>query len=114
MWNKTVFGKLDKEIKDKQLELQHLQNTIHTVEDVKKERDLRIDLENLMEREELMWAQKARSNWIIQGDRNAKFFQTVVKQRRARNRILQLKTENGNLTEDLNEIESMLVTYFKG
>ena len=114
MWNKTVFGKLDKEIKDKQLELQHLQNTIHTVEDVKKERDLRIDLENLMEREELMWAQKARSNWIIQGDRNTKFFQTVVKQRRARNRILQLKTENGNLTEDLNEIESMPVTYFKG
>lgn len=114
MWNKTVFGKLDKEIKDKQLELQHLQNTIHTVEDVKKERDLRIDLENLMEREELMWAQKARSNWIIQGDRNTKFFQTVVKQRRARNRILQLKTENGNLTEDLNEIESMLITYFKG
>ena len=100
MWNKTVFGKLDKEIKDKQLELQHLQNTIHTVEDVKKERDLRIDLENLMEREELMWAQKARSNWIIKGDRNTKFFQTVVKQRRARNRILQLKTENGNLTED--------------
>ena len=84
------------------------------MEDVKKERDLRIDLENLMEREELMWAQKARSNWIIQGDRNTKFFQTVVKQRRARNRILQLKTENGNLTEDLNEIESMLVTYFKG
>ena len=100
MWNKTVFGKLEKEIKDKQLELQHLQNTIHTVEDVKKERDLRIDLENLMEREEIMWAQKARSNWIIQGDRNTKFFQTVVKQRRARNRILQLKTENGNLTED--------------
>ena len=56
VWNKTVFGKLDKEIKDKQLELQHLQNTIHTVEDV------RIDLENLMEREEIMWAQKARSN----------------------------------------------------
>ena len=62
VWNKTVFGKLDKEIKDKQLELQHLQNTIHTVEDVKKERDLIIDLENLMEREEIMWAQKVRSN----------------------------------------------------
>ena len=84
------------------------------MEDVKKERDLRIDLENLMEREEIMWAQKDRSNWIIQGDRNTKFFQTVVKQRRARNRILQLRTANGNLTEDLNEIESMLVTYFKG
>ena len=60
-----------------------------------------------------MWAKKARSNWIIQGDRNIKFFQTIVKQRRARNRILQLRTANGNLTKDLTEIESMLVTYFK-
>ena len=113
VWNKTIFGKIDKEIKDKQLQLQHLQNTIHTVEDVKKERYLRIELENLMEREEIMWAQKARSNWIIQGDRNIKFFQTIVKQRRARNRILQLRTANGNLTKDLTEIESMLVIYFK-
>ena len=48
VWNKTIFGKIDKEIKDKQLQLQHLQNTIHTVEDVKKERYLRIELENLM------------------------------------------------------------------
>ena len=28
-----------------------------------------------------MWAQKARSNQILQGDRNIKFFQTVVRQR---------------------------------
>lgn len=66
-----------------------------------------------MDKEEIMWAQKARSNQITQGDRNTNYFQTVVKQRRARNKILQLRTADGNLTEDLTEIESTLVEHFK-
>lgn len=37
----------------------------------------------------------------------------MVKQRRARNKILQLRTADGNLTEDLTEIESTLVEHFK-
>lgn len=61
-----------------------------------------------MNKEEIMWAQNARSIWIVQGDRNIKYFQTVVKQRRARNRIIQLKTEDGNITDDIKEIEEML------
>lgn len=48
VWNKTVFGKVDKDITDKQLELQQLKDSIHTVEDVKKERELRLEIENLM------------------------------------------------------------------
>ena len=96
-----------------QLKLQQIQDSIHTVEDVRQEKELRLELEYLMEKEEIIWAQKARSNWITQGDRNSKYFQTLVKQRRARNRILQLRKADGNLTEDLSEIESMFLDHFK-
>ena len=113
IWNKLVFGKVDREIKDRQLKLQQIQDSIHTVEDVRQEKELRLELEYLMDKEEIIWTQKARSNWITQGDRNTKYFQTLVKQRRARNRILQLRKTNGNLTEDLSEIESMLLDHFK-
>ena len=37
----------------------------------------------------------------------------MVKQRRAQNRILQLRKADGNLTEDLSEIESMFLDHFK-
>ena len=63
---------------------------LSSVNDVRKERVIREELENLLHREELMWVQKARSDWIIMGDRNTKYFQTVVKQRRARSRIIHL------------------------
>lgn len=66
-----------------------------------------------MVQEEIMWAQKARSNWIIQVDRNTRYFQTVVKQRRARNRIINLKGVDGSCMEDMVEIEHHLVENFK-
>lgn len=48
------------------------------------------ELEVLLQREVVMWAQKARSDWILFRDRNTCFYHTVVRQRRARNRIVQL------------------------
>lgn len=93
--------------------LQDLQDSIQSFADVRKERELREEIENLMTRREIMWAQKARSDWIIQGDRNTRYFQTVVKQRRAQSKILHLKTADGNTIEELEEIESTLVEHFK-
>ena len=87
-WNKSVFGKVDYEIKLKLAQLQQIQNSIRSITDVRKERLLRGDLEELLDREEMMWAQKARTQWILQGERNTKYFQTVVRQRRAKNRVL--------------------------
>lgn len=66
-----------------------------------------------MDREEIKWAQKARSNWVVQGDRNTKYFQTVVNQRRARNRITLLKKEGGSITNNIEEIEDLLIQHFK-
>ena len=74
---------------------------------------LREDIENLREKEEIMWAQKARSSWIIQGDRNTSYFQTLVKHRRVRNRILQVRTPEGQLLEELGDIENHFVEFFK-
>ncbi|KAF3968551.1 hypothetical protein CMV_007565 [Castanea mollissima] len=81
--------------------------------DIKMEKELREDIEKLMSKEEIMWAQKVRSTWIIQVDRNTRYFQTVFKQRRARNRILQLRTVEGNQLKELVDIESYMVEHFK-
>ena len=81
--------------------------------DVRNEKLLRENIESLMDREEIKWAQKARSNWIIQGDRNTKYFQTIVNQRRAGNRITLLKREDGSNTNNIEEIEDLLVKHLK-
>ena len=74
---------------------------------------MREELGDLLDKEELKWAKKARNNWILYGDRNTKYFQTIVKQRRAKNRILQLKDGDGNITDNLDEIEKILHSHFE-
>ena len=55
-WNKQVFGKVRKEIKDMQKILQDLQDSIQSFANVRKERELREEIKNLMTRREIMWA----------------------------------------------------------
>lgn len=63
-----MFRKVESEIKLKQVHLQEIQNSISSLEDVMEERHLRNEFEDLLNREELMWAQNARTRWILQGD----------------------------------------------
>ena len=90
-----------------------MQDSIHTLEDVRREEERREDLEDLLIKEDIKWAQKARCDWVVQGDRNTKYFQIVVKQRRAKNRIVSLRKDDGTLTENFEEIESITVSHFK-
>lgn len=112
-WNKYVFGRVELEIKKKLAELQGIQDSIASIEDVRKEKILREELERLLNREVTMWAQKARSDWVSFGDRNTRYFQTVVRQKRAMSRIVHIKNEDGILMEDPMEVESKLVNHFK-
>lgn len=78
-WNRNVFSRVETEIWRKQNQLQQIQNAINTLDDTRRERAIREELEDVLDREELLWAQKARTKWILQGDRNNKYFQTMVK-----------------------------------
>ena len=113
IWNKDVFGKVENEIHLKQNQLKLVQNSILSLGDVKKEAELREELEILMQREEVMWAQKARSDWVLFRDRNTKFYQTVMRQRRVKNGIVQLQRGDGSYTEDQGEIDDILAQHFK-
>ena len=60
-----------------------------------------------------MWAQKARTKWFLHGDRNTRYFQTVVRQRRSRNRILQIKDEHRHYIDVHEEIEQIFIDSFQ-
>ena len=81
-------------------------------DDVRRERVCREELEELLDRE-VLWAQKARTKWFLHGDRNTKYFQTVVRQRRSKNRIIQIKDEEVNFTDNAEEIENIFLASFK-
>ena len=112
-WNKSIFGRVELEIKKKLAELQEIQDSIASIEDVRKEKILRVELKGLLNREETMWAQKARNNLVLFGDRNTRYFQIVVRQRRARIKIVHIKTEDEILLEDPMDVKNRLVNHLR-
>lgn len=55
-------------------ELKVLKNSYRTGENVAKERQLSENLDEWLAREELMWKQRSRSDWLKDGDKNTAFF----------------------------------------
>ena len=52
-WNREVFGRVEIDIKSKMDQLQQLQNSINSLEDIRNERLLREEIEDLLDKEEL-------------------------------------------------------------
>ena len=103
---------MEKEIEDHKERLKRIQEQIHTVDDVKMEREVREHLEELLYREGILWTQKAKTNWDTNGDRNTKYFQAVVKNRRRRNRITKIKNDNDQWVTEPRDIEYCFHNHF--
>ncbi|XP_074299645.1 uncharacterized protein LOC141630789 [Silene latifolia] len=80
---------------------------------IKLEAKLRRELDEVLAREELLWYQKSRMDFIRDGDRNTSYFHVSTLIRRWRNRITSLKKENGEWTSEPHEIKEIVVNYYK-
>jgi hypothetical protein len=60
-------------------------------------RDLGKKLLDLFEKEEIMYKQRSRQDWLKAGDKNTKFFQNHCSHRRRKNTVLGLRREDGSL-----------------
>ena len=85
-WNKNIFGRLKQRKKLLEVVLKNAQENI-SLNNWDVEKKIKQELEKVEEQEQTMWMQKSRVNWILQGDRNTRFYHTVTTRRRIRNRI---------------------------
>ncbi|XP_057745375.1 uncharacterized protein LOC130963259 [Arachis stenosperma] len=77
------------------------------------EKRLRENLEEILNREEVMWLQKSREKWLVEGDRNTKYYHTRTIIRRRRKKVLKLRNHAGKWVEDAKDLERMAINYFK-
>jgi hypothetical protein len=77
------------------------------------EKKLKADLNSLLEQEELKWRQRAKENWLKNGDRNTKYFHACANQRSKKNTICEVLDKDGRLCVNQTDIESAFVGYFQ-
>jgi predicted transcriptional regulator len=66
----------------------------------------------IQHREEIMWHQRSRIQWLAEGDKNTKFFHLRASKRKRRNKIISLTRANGTVTNDQHEISRMARDFY--
>ncbi|XP_027172427.1 uncharacterized protein LOC113772083 [Coffea eugenioides] len=75
--------------------------------------EARARLRNSLVREEGYWRQKARVKWLKDGDKNSKYFHSIVAERRAKSIIHRIKNDQGEWVSDGGQVSAMGVEFFK-
>ncbi|GKU89755.1 hypothetical protein SLEP1_g3851 [Rubroshorea leprosula] len=78
----------------------------------KEERCVLNELEEWLEREEIMWRQRSRDIWIQEGDRNTCFFHRRATKRNDRNRVEKLMKDTREWTSSFGEVKVVVTEYF--
>ncbi|KAF7801724.1 reverse transcriptase [Senna tora] len=117
VWNRTHFGHVQQQITNLNEELHLIQQSLVNFNYpppnlLLREKQIRKDLEDKLAKEEILWAQKARQLWLVEGDRNTKYFHAIVKKRRMINHFTRIRDSEGEWTQDYSHMERLAVQYF--
>ncbi|KAL7227211.1 hypothetical protein ACSBR1_022135 [Camellia fascicularis] len=93
-------------------ELETLQAQPFSDDNLRTQLHVKVDLELLLAREEMFYHQRSRIRWLNFGDKNTNFFHASMIQRRQRNQILQLQTEDGTWLSSNTEINHHMHGFF--
>ena len=114
-WNKLNFGNIFKKKRRVLARIRGVQTALalHPTEaNVRLDRALREELSLTLKLEEEFWALKSRVGWVVDGDRNTKFFHTSTIIRRRFNKILRLKNSVGEWLENSDIIRDHIQSAF--
>ncbi|GKV43678.1 hypothetical protein SLEP1_g50939 [Rubroshorea leprosula] len=77
------------------------------------ERDLTWEYERILKLEEDLWFMKSKTNWMVDGDRNSKFFHLSTICHRSHNRIHCLRVSTDEWINDQGAITNLIKDHFK-
>jgi hypothetical protein len=112
-WEKSSFGHVRRELKSLKEKLERMQLDPHRAGPNQEELNIIEKINELHHREEVMWRQRSRIQWLAAGDQNTRFFSSPARQRKRKNTITQLKKLNGDFTSDEREIGDMTTDFFR-
>uniref|UniRef100_A0A2N9HJ77 Reverse transcriptase domain-containing protein n=1 Tax=Fagus sylvatica TaxID=28930 RepID=A0A2N9HJ77_FAGSY len=116
-WNKSKFGNIFHRKKRILARLNGIQCalTLSPSESLSRiEKSLREDYFIFLKLEEELWALKSRVGWVVEGDRNTKFFHTSTLVRRRANKIVRLRNSVGEWIIDSDLIRLHIQQGFVG
>jgi hypothetical protein len=111
-WDRDVYRSSQQRLHQLGEDLRCMEERNHSDDTQVQMNKTRAELNELLKREEIMWRQRSRVQWLQEGNHNTKYFHNKANQRRRKNAIMSLKDEHGVAQEEPLEIEQIVVNYF--
>ncbi|GKV08919.1 hypothetical protein SLEP1_g20489 [Rubroshorea leprosula] len=115
LWSRDTFGNLFKRKKVILARLEGIHKSLsinHNNFLFDLEKDLSHEYSEILNCEADLWFLKSRSDWIVDGDKNSRFFHITTMRHRSRNRILGLYNPEGVWITDSMHLKFMVTNYF--
>jgi hypothetical protein len=113
VWDKTVLKAPARRLKELKRDLEQLRRGPMNDTTLAAQREIQLQIENTLEKEEMFWVQRARANWLKQGDRNTNYLHNFASKRKKQNTIKSLVDENGVRHEDRDAMCGLVHNYFE-
>ncbi|XP_039014660.1 uncharacterized protein LOC120144735 [Hibiscus syriacus] len=112
--NKECFSNISIKVKQKKAELEQFQlSTLHRIGSIDSELRLQTELTALEVAENQFLKQKAKVQWLKEGDKCTKFYHSIIASKNKRDTIRILENEQGCRLETFDDISSEIIQYFK-
>ncbi|XP_073357859.1 uncharacterized protein [Aegilops tauschii subsp. strangulata] len=112
-WDRTHFGNVGREIDQLKKQLHELREISGRSGPNHVETKVIDRLTELYHQEEMLWRQRARLEWLVHGDKNTYFFHLRASRRRRKNQIKMLQRPDGQMTENLTEMEALATSFYE-
>jgi hypothetical protein len=96
-WGRETFGSVRHQIRVLQRQLSDLRSVPERERPSHVELKLVEKLEEVLHREEVMWRQRSRIQWLAEGDKNTHFFHQRSSRRKKKNKISEIVKEDGSI-----------------
>ncbi|XP_074271510.1 uncharacterized protein LOC141595441 [Silene latifolia] len=113
-WKGVNIGKILRDLRKKRERLRRLNEGGRSSREVQERRKVVKEIAELMKQEETFWRQRSRAMWLKDGDKNTSFFHRRATQRKEKNHIAKIVTDDGQIKTTNTEIAACVVDYFKG
>ena len=112
-WSKNNFGNVRRELEKKRKLLTQAERvainggSVHTLKKLEQEINV------LMDQEAKLWRQRAKIQWLKDGDHNTTFFHSKASQRRRKNYIKGLYNHEGQWNTNLGRITDTILQFYQ-
>ncbi|KAK9989615.1 hypothetical protein SO802_029854 [Lithocarpus litseifolius] len=112
-WSRQHFGSVRRKLKKKKKQLEKAELVAMHSGNNFQVRELTKEVNDLLEKENKMWRQRAKNFWLIGGDKNTKYFHSRATQRCRRNKISGIFDLNGVWVSQPDLIASSFTDYYQ-